>query len=221
MSYTFKFAGKILLITLLGILLYVPFAMAGVMQIESSEKPTYIEMVPGESKGILLDHNLKRIVVGDPNIVDVKVLNRNRISITGKGLGNSSLNLTGETPNILTKVYVHVAPDLISLKQRINQLFPGQDIKIFPNNNGIILDGTVTGAEIIEQVLRLTQQMLAVPEKETPQPKVKINQEVVKEASQEELVQIIADTKQATINAKGESGSSQTGKSGLSIVNLM
>jgi len=214
-------AGRVLVLTMIMILTLACFSQAKVMEVANREEPTYIEMVPGENKKLTTDHNLKRIVVGDPDIVEVKVLDKDRVSIIAKGLGNSGITLTGSSENEVTSIYIHVAPDVISLKQRISELFPGQNVKIYANQNGIILAGTVTGAEIVEQVLRLTQQMLSSPSKESAQPQVEVNRNVKSTATDEELAQIIADTKEVTVVAGKKSAGSETGKSSTSITNLM
>lgn len=217
----FCVTGRILGLTMVAALAMSSLAFAKIIEIESRDEPTYIEMVPGDNNKLTVDHDLRRIVVGDPNIVEVKVLSRNRIGLIAKGIGNSSVTLSGATDADITTLYVHVAPDVIALKQRISQLFPGQNIRIYANKNGIILAGTVTGAEIVEQVLRLTEQMLASPGKEQAQPQVEINRQVSSTATDEELAQIIADTREITVDAKKKAGDSATGRSSATITNLM
>lgn len=213
-------AGKSLMVALAAIVALNGPAWAGIMEVVGREEPVYLEMVPGDNKQVRIDHNLTRIVVGDPDIVEVRVLGRNQISLIGKGIGNSSVTLNGPDDADVTSIYVHVAPDVIALKQRISQLFPGQNIRIYANKNGVILAGTVTGTEIVEQVLRLTGQMLASPGKEQAQPQVEVDRQVSSTATVEELAQIIADTREISVSAKS-SGGSTTGKSGATITNLM
>jgi pilus assembly protein CpaC len=217
----FYVTGRILGFAMVAALAMNGLSLAKITEIESREEPTYIEMVPGDNKKLMIDHDLKRIVVGDPNIIEIKVLSKNRIGLIAKGIGNSSITLNGPDEADVTSIYVHVAPDVIALKQRISQLFPGQNIRIYANKNGIILAGSVSGAEVVEQVLRLTEQMLASPGKEQAQPQVEINRQVSSTATDEELAQIIADTSEISVDAKKKSGSSTTGKSSVTITNLM
>lgn len=217
----FYVTGRILGFAMVAALAMNGLSLAKITEIESREEPTYIEMVPGDNKKLMIDHDLKRIVVGDPNIIEIKVLSKNRIGLIAKGIGNSSITLNGPDEADVTSIYVHVAPDVIALKQRISQLFPGQNIRIYANKNGIILAGSVSGAEVVEQVLRLTEQMLASPGKEQAQPQVEINRQVSSTATDEELAQIIADTSEISVDAKKKSGSSATGKSSVTITNLM
>ncbi len=166
------------------------------------------------------DHPLRRVVVGNPDIVHVDVVSRNEIILVGKQLGNTTILLRDDAGGSTT-LNVMVSPDITTLKKRISELFPGQDIKVYSNKSGVILAGSVTGSEIIEQVLRVANQLLLVaPEKGSST--IKIDEDVQTSASREELAQVISESKGITVEAvaKQETGAT-TGKSGPSIINLI
>jgi pilus assembly protein CpaC len=55
---------------------------------------------------------------------------------------------------------VNVSLDVTPLKQKLNQLFPKETVEVYSSESGIVLSGTVSGPEIMEQVLRLSRTFL-------------------------------------------------------------
>ena len=129
-----------------------------------------IELSSGDTQNYVSKyHHLKRVIVGAPDMVHVDVVAKDEILLVGRQMGQSKILLRDDMDNTTT-LNVFVSPDVSLLKRRIHQLFPNQDVKIYSNANGVILGGTVTGAEIIEQVLRVASQILGAPTGEGPKP---------------------------------------------------
>ncbi len=180
-----------------------------------------LELMSGDVYNYVSEEfDLRRVIVGNPDIIHVDVTGKNEIVLVGKKLGNTKILLKGEGTEATT-LDIMVSPDVTTLKRRINELFPGQDIKIYSNNSGVILSGTVTGTEVIEQVLRVANQLLLATE-DKGKAAVQINKKVKSSATKEELAQVISEGKGITVEAVAnqESGAS-TGQSGPSIINLM
>lgn len=165
------------------------------------------------------NHPLKKIVVGDPDMVHVDVINKDTIVLVGRKMGQSKVLLKDNMGNA-TNLFVFVSPDVSLLKRRIHQLFPNQNIEIFSNANGIILGGTVSGAEVVEQVLRVAKQVLAQPTGGGPKP-IKVDKNVKKATSKEELATVIAQKQVISSKVDDSDGGSETGKSSTSIINMM
>ena len=179
-----------------------------------------IEMASGDTANYVSQHHpLKRVIVGDPDMVHVDVIAKDEIVLVGRQMGQSKILLRDNMDNTTT-LNVFVSPDVSLLKRRIHQLFPNQDVKIYSNANGVILGGTVTGAEIIEQVLRVASQILTAPTGEGPKP-IKVGENVTKSASKEELATVIAQKQIISAKVGDSGGSSGTGKSSPQIINLM
>jgi pilus assembly protein CpaC len=181
-----------------------------------------IELSSGDTQNyVSKHHHLKRVIVGDPDMVHVDVVAKDEIVLVGRTMGQSKILLRDDMDNTTT-LNVFVSPDVSLLKRRIYQLFPNQDIKIYSNANGVILGGVVTGAEIIEQVLRVAGQILAAPTGGKPNP-IKVGDNVRATATKDELATVIAQRQiiSATIeDSEGGEGSS-TGTSSPQIINLM
>jgi pilus assembly protein CpaC len=179
-----------------------------------------IELSSGDTRNYVSKHHpLKRVVVGDPSMVHVDVIAKDEIVLVGRQMGQSKILLRDDTGNTTT-LNIFVSPDVSLLKRRIHQLFPNQDIKIYSNNNGVILGGTVTGAEIIEQVLRVANQVLTTPTGGGPRP-IKVGDKVKKTAAKDELATVIAQEQIISARTGGKGGGASTGTSSPQIINLM
>lgn len=123
----------------------------------------------GGSEVLDLDRPTKqmKLVTSNDKVIDVRPFKENKIYIRGKEVGHGTLTIYDQTNGkTVAKIEVDVKPlaivsDLTNLKRQIAKAFPGQDINIDASQKGIVLYGTVTGAEIIEQVLRLAEGYLS------------------------------------------------------------
>ena len=79
--------------------------------------------------------------------------------VYGKKVGYTSMILWDEEKG-KTLLDVIVALDLTGLKHKLNQLYPDQQIEVYGSETGVVLSGTVSGPEVVEQVLRLAQNFL-------------------------------------------------------------
>ncbi len=116
------------------------------------------------------DHHeprFKRVSAINPEIVDVQIVSPKLFYVFGKKLGSTSLILwerngsDAEEPKV---VDVIVFLDVTGLKQKIHELYPPpkQDIRVYASETGVVLSGTVSGPEVVEQVIRLTQTFLPI-----------------------------------------------------------
>jgi pilus assembly protein CpaC len=179
-----------------------------------------IELYSGDTTNYLSkNHSLKKIVVGDPDMVHVDVISKDEIVMVGRQMGQSNVLLKDNQGNS-TNLNIFVSPDVSLLKRRLHQLFPNQNIEIYSNTSGVILGGTVTGAEVVEQVLRVAQQVLKNPTGVGPKP-ISVDKNVKKAASKDELATVIAQKQTIATKTGDGDGDSGTGKSSPEIINMM
>jgi len=108
----------------------------------------------------LRDPRFKRLSAIDTSIVDVQIVSPKSFYVFGKNFGSTSLIIWEKDMEEPIKVDVIVFLDVTALKQKLNELYPDQKIDVYASETGVVLSGTVTGPEIVEQVLRLTQTFL-------------------------------------------------------------
>lgn len=108
----------------------------------------------------LAEPRLKRISAIDDKIVDVQIVSPKTFYIMGKDFGSTSLMIWEKDLEDPIKIDVIVLLDLTTLKQKLYELYPNQPIEVYASETGVVLSGTVTGPEVIEEVIRLTQNFL-------------------------------------------------------------
>jgi pilus assembly protein CpaC len=110
----------------------------------------------GGSDIIRTTHPVNRVTIAGPKIADVVVLSPREIYVYGTETGYTSIILwEGNQGNTLLDVVVSL--DTTTLKEKLHQLYPNERIEVHSTETGIVLSGTVSGPEIIEQAIRLAQ----------------------------------------------------------------
>lgn len=108
-----------------------------------------------------------KFVTSNDKIIEVRPFKEDKLYLRGKEVGHGTLTVYDQTNGkTVAKIEVIVKPlttisELTNLKRQFAQAFPGQDINVEASQKGVVLYGTVTGAEIVEQVLRLTEGYLS------------------------------------------------------------
>lgn len=166
----------------------------------------------GGSEVLDIDRPTKQMkfVTSNDKVIDVRPFKENKLYIRGKEIGHSTLTIYDQTNGkTLAKIEVDVKPlatisDLTNLKRQIGKAFPGQDINVDSSQKGIVLYGTVTGPEVVEQVLRLAEGYLSS----------------LTSGLMTSTQRIITLPGGQTIVSEGE-GKTKTGRSGGKIINLL
>jgi pilus assembly protein CpaC len=125
---------------------------------------------PGGSKILEIDNISKdiKVFISEGDIVHARPLKENKMYIRGKKSGYCTVTVWDKIKKEATaEIDVTVSYDLSGLKKQISIHFPNQDIKVYGADNGIVLSGTVTGPEIVEQVIRLAERFLPTIESGT------------------------------------------------------
>jgi pilus assembly protein CpaC len=141
-----------------GALLLVLFLVFSGSAFAQTEHKT-LELKMGGSDLIKTSYPFKRVSIADPSVADVVVLSPSEIYVYGKKVGYTSIMLW-EAGKGRTLLDVVVSLDLTALKEKLHQLYPNQQIEVYGSETGVVLSGTVSGPEIVDQVLRLTQNFL-------------------------------------------------------------
>jgi pilus assembly protein CpaC len=149
---TTLFHRVLVLLALFGLLFSSTSAAAGI------EKRT-LELKLGGSEMIKTPAPFTRVAIANPDIADVVVLSTREIYIYGKKLGFTSMVLWEEDKE-KTVLDVVVSLEATALKKQLYDLFPNEKIEVYASETGVVLSGTVSGPEVMEEVLRLTRTFL-------------------------------------------------------------
>ncbi len=119
-----------------------------------------LDLKVGGSELLQVPHPVKRATVAAPEVADIVVLSPREIYAYGKKVGYTSVILWEGGDGGRTLLDVVVSLDLTALKEKLHQLFPEEAIEVYGSETGVVLAGTVSGPDVVEQVLRLTRTYL-------------------------------------------------------------
>jgi len=114
-------------------------------------------LIVGKSTIIKSPVAIKRVSVGNPEIVDFVMLTPRDIYATGKSAGTTNLTLWSN--GSVSAVYdLEVTYDISQLKQELYNLMPEEkDLHVTATNNTITLSGRVSGSGNLSKALALAQ----------------------------------------------------------------
>lgn len=149
---TTLFYRGLLLLAILGLL-------CGTAQAAADTERRTLDLKLGGSELIKTPAPFTRVAIANPDIADVVVLSTSEVYIFGKKLGFTSMVLWEEDKD-KTVLDVVVSLDITALKQQLFELYPNEKIDVYASETGVVLSGTVSGPEVVEQVIRLTRTYL-------------------------------------------------------------
>ncbi|MBE0598356.1 MAG: pilus assembly protein N-terminal domain-containing protein, partial [Desulfuromonadales bacterium] len=115
-----------------------------------------LELRVGGSEQVRTSAPFKRVSIADPEVADIVVLSPQEVYVYGKKVGYTSVILW-EDQRARTLLDVIVALDATPLKEKLHELYPDEEIKVHTSERGIVLSGTVSSPEMVEQAIRLAQ----------------------------------------------------------------
>jgi pilus assembly protein CpaC len=104
-----------------------------------------------------------KILISNEEIIGARPLRANLINVynLGKQVGYSRVTVYDDAQREVRAIIdVNVSLDVTPLKQKLNQLYPNERIEVYASESSIVLSGTVSGPEVMEQVLRLARTFL-------------------------------------------------------------
>ncbi|MBL4820621.1 MAG: type II and III secretion system protein family protein [Gammaproteobacteria bacterium] len=111
----------------------------------------------GKSQIIQSDQPLMQVVVGNPNVADVQVLNENQFLVVGKEPGITNLAFRDTDSRIIAVLDLVVGYDLVAIKRKLDEILPDeQQIEVRSANGQVILSGQVSSAMALDAVLAIT-----------------------------------------------------------------
>jgi pilus assembly protein CpaC len=119
--------------------------------------PQKLNLVVGKSLVIDTPVAIKRVSLANPDIADTVVISPRQIYLTGKAVGTTNLTLWGGDDRVSTIFDVTVSSDLSQLKEKLQEILPGENIKVIAAQDSITLSGEVSSAANLSQALAVTE----------------------------------------------------------------
>jgi pilus assembly protein CpaC len=119
---------------------------------QTSEAPQSLHLMVGRSLVLSSPTRIKRVSVADPAIADAIVVSPTQVLVNGKAPGGVSLLLWDDSDQ--SQVFeVSVDIDILSLSEKIHEVFPNEPVQIETSKDSVILSGHASSAAIAEKIL--------------------------------------------------------------------
>ncbi|HLJ23821.1 MAG TPA: pilus assembly protein N-terminal domain-containing protein [Candidatus Acidoferrales bacterium] len=125
-------------------------------EIPQSEAPQSLHLMVGRSLVITSPTRIKRVSLADPTIAEVDVITPTQIVINGKVPGGVSLLLWDEADQSQA-FEISVDVDVLTLTQKIHEVFPGEHIQIDTAKDMVVLSGKVSSAAIADRIVEIVK----------------------------------------------------------------
>jgi len=106
------------------------------------ERDRVLMLTAGRSMVLTTAYDITRIAITDPKIADAVVVQPREVLIDGRTAGTVSLIVWGAGRR--DQYDVVVDPGVTTLQQTLQQIFPGEDIRVAVNDDAVILSGQVS-----------------------------------------------------------------------------
>jgi len=113
-------------------------AMRTVTSSKAFEVPLY------KSRILDVDKPVRKLSIGNPDIADILVLRANQVYVVGKALGTTNVVLWDASNRIIATVDIEIIHDVDTLKAKLHELLPDEDISVNSSQGTIVLSGEVS-----------------------------------------------------------------------------
>jgi pilus assembly protein CpaC len=121
----------------------------------------------GKSISISTDYAVKRVSVGDPNILDVAALGAKEVQLVAKAVGITNVLFWDSKGRPQAVIEVHVGTPYTHIERTIQGIMHNDSITVVGAGNAIVLGGSVSSDVVLDQALKLAQGMLGGDGEET------------------------------------------------------
>ena len=105
-----------------------------------------VQLTAGRSTVLMTEFDITRVAVTDPAIADATVVQPREVLIDGKMPGTVSLIIWGAAER--RQYDLVVEPGVSTLEQRLQALFPGEEIRVTATGDAVILSGRVSSNDV-------------------------------------------------------------------------
>lgn len=120
-----------------------------------------LEIEVGKSIFVRTTYRVKRVSVGNPEVLDVAVLNSKEFQLVAKSVGTTNLLVWDSQGRPQAAIDIHVGAPHSRLQSELRRILNSDDISVESAGNGIVLKGSVPNAVAMEQSLSLARAVLS------------------------------------------------------------
>ncbi len=114
-----------------------------------------ITLSTGRGQLVSLSRPMSDLFVADPSIADVQVRSPTKLYVFGKGAGETTISATGKDGSVVFSATAQVGTNMTNIGQMLKMTMPDAQIIATPMNGIVVLTGTVSAPDDVEEANRL------------------------------------------------------------------
>jgi pilus assembly protein CpaC len=114
-----------------------------------------IIILAGRSLVLPTDFDIKRLKITDTEVADAMAVTPRELVIDGKAPGTISLIVWGDTQRVQYELVVQ--PGVTTLQQRLQALFPGEDLNVGVSDGAVILSGHASSNDVMLRAAEIAE----------------------------------------------------------------
>ncbi|MGD0963721.1 MAG: pilus assembly protein N-terminal domain-containing protein [Candidatus Acidiferrales bacterium] len=131
-------------------------APADQVQTPDQGEAQVLHLMVGRSLVVTSPTRIKRVSMADPAIADAIVVSPNQVLVNGKMPGGVSLLLWDDTDQSQA-FEVSVDIDILSLSEKIHEVFPNEQVQIETSKDSVILSGHASSIAVADKIMEVVK----------------------------------------------------------------
>jgi len=133
-------------------------AQERIIQISGNNRTAMVTVIIGKSQDVRTGTSFVDIMVGDPEVADVNPLTDHTLSILGKKIGTTRVQVYAEGKKLIGIFDVEVQYDISRLTFELKRRFAGSHLQASSINGRIMLSGEVADAVTLDKAVTIARQ---------------------------------------------------------------
>jgi pilus assembly protein CpaC len=142
---------RICMMAALALLTIYPHAYA-------KDKAFYVPL--NRSELIVTSSDMGEVIITDPDVADVYVHGKNKISVIGRTIGTTTLRVFSPSNRLLRSMDVVVTYDLPAIRKAMREFLPGEQIGVELVNTRIALTGEISSTQAANTAIEIAEQFV-------------------------------------------------------------
>lgn len=125
--------------------------------LDGSNEVEELSLPVGKSQIIESDQPLSQVVVGNPNVANVQLLNENQFLVVGQAPGITNLAFKDENERVIAILDLVVGYDLVAIRRQLDDILPNErGVQVTSSNGRVVISGQVSSAMAQDAILAVT-----------------------------------------------------------------
>lgn len=126
----------------------------------AASKPGTFYVPINRSELLTTTVDMGEVIITDPEVADVYVHGKNKVSVIGKQIGQTTLRVFDGKSRLIRSVDVYVVYDLPAIRKALREFLPYERIGVEMVNTRIALTGEVSSAEVASTAVEIAEQFV-------------------------------------------------------------